>query len=131
MTEDWLPLERFRCQPDGGVEAEVRFKPDSPWFEGHFPGRPILPGMAFLALIRAMVLRAIQKQGHKARVTMFKKVKFKRIVRPGENLLIRLDCVPTATSARCRFEITASGRSACAGELQVELDPIVIPPKGD
>jgi predicted hotdog family 3-hydroxylacyl-ACP dehydratase len=34
----------------GGVEASVEVAAASPWFDGHFPGRPVLPAIAHLAL---------------------------------------------------------------------------------
>ena len=39
-------------QPDGGVVFEFRFPAGDPVFTGHFPGRPILPGVFQLEMAR-------------------------------------------------------------------------------
>jgi 3-hydroxymyristoyl/3-hydroxydecanoyl-(acyl carrier protein) dehydratase len=38
------------------VQAEFEIPPDSPLFEGHFPGKPILPGIAHLALVQRALI---------------------------------------------------------------------------
>ncbi|MCA1794198.1 MAG: hypothetical protein LC660_10090 [Desulfobacteraceae bacterium] len=60
-------LSRF---DNGEISAEFIFSKDLPLFSGHFPGRPILPGIAQIEMVkmaietireRPMTLQAIQK----------------------------------------------------------------------
>ena len=46
-------------QPAGGdrIVATARVPADSAWYDGHFPGNPILPGLALIALVEEAVLR--------------------------------------------------------------------------
>jgi 3-hydroxymyristoyl/3-hydroxydecanoyl-(acyl carrier protein) dehydratase len=53
---------------------------DGPWFEGHFPGRPILPGIAALALIvEALDGKPVQRIVH---------ARFRQVIGPGERLTL-------------------------------------------
>ena len=74
-----------------GEHGETLFEvpADSPFFEGHFDGAPVLPGVVQLWHV---ALREARRQhpdlGPLARVT---RVKFKRTIAPGETLAVRLD----------------------------------------
>ena len=74
---------------------------DEPFFQGHFPGRPIMPGVLILeamaqascvlAVSRADVSRrgsAAQQEGGLYLLTGVKEAKFKRPVVPGDQLLL-------------------------------------------
>jgi predicted hotdog family 3-hydroxylacyl-ACP dehydratase len=53
---------------------------DGPWFAGHFPGRPILPGIAVLALVaQALALGPIRRIAH---------ARFRSTLAPGETLTL-------------------------------------------
>lgn len=88
---------------------------DSHWFSGHFPGDPILPGIAQLE----MVLDAVCKlQRCPLRVTGVKKVRFKQIIRPETRMTItaapRKNEISTYT-----FGIHVNGEQASSGLLTV------------
>jgi 3-hydroxymyristoyl/3-hydroxydecanoyl-(acyl carrier protein) dehydratase len=60
------------------MNALLRVPDEGPHFEGHFPGRPILPGVALLALVAAALDRgAIRRIAH---------ARFRSVVGPGERL---------------------------------------------
>jgi 3-hydroxymyristoyl/3-hydroxydecanoyl-(acyl carrier protein) dehydratase len=52
-----------------------------PCYEGHFPGRPILPGVVLLELVIACVDRGAPRA--------IPNVKFQRALRPGETCSLR------------------------------------------
>lgn len=76
--------------PASGVEGwhlSVRIPEGSPLFAGHFPGHPILPGVAHLGL----VARALADwQGRKAALAGVRGWKLRQPVKPGETLEVRL-----------------------------------------
>jgi 3-hydroxyacyl-[acyl-carrier-protein] dehydratase len=63
----------------------LRFPPDHPALAGHFPQRPIVPGVMLLDA----ALHAVDPVGTHWHVSS---VKFHRPVRPDESM--RLDCIP-------------------------------------
>jgi 3-hydroxyacyl-[acyl-carrier-protein] dehydratase len=70
-----------RPGPNGATVLEFRFSPDDPMFAGHFPGRPLLPGV-FQPEMARMGAEAILKC--RLRVREVVKAKFLRPVLPAE-----------------------------------------------
>lgn len=73
--------------PDGTTIFEFRFGTDDPVFDGHFPGRPILPGVFQLELVRVaaeLVLNCTLA------VHEIRKAKFQRPILPGETVRLAL-----------------------------------------
>ncbi len=94
------------------MEAEA--VPGSPWFSGHFPDDPILPGIAQLA----MAFEAVKHlAGEDIKITGVKKVRFKQIIRPNDRLTIRVSPTQSDTYA---FRILLKGELACNGILSVK-----------
>ena len=112
MTDGWLPLSIGSRGPDGEVRAEAEVGAESPWFRGHFPGQPLLPGVALLALVSA-ALRA-GAPGEAIEVAGFKHVRFKQLVLPGQRVSIEARWV---SDGEVRFEAKAAGKLACRGTL--------------
>jgi predicted hotdog family 3-hydroxylacyl-ACP dehydratase len=91
----------------------VEIPPASPLFAGHFPGRPILPGIAHLALAE----RALRElTGQKVAITAVRVLKLRRPVSPGEALELRIDFPDTAGVSR--FEVRCNGEAASQGTVQ-------------
>ncbi len=88
--------------------------PDSPWFSGHFPDDPVLPGIAQIA----MAFEAVKHLGGKERkIFQVKKVRFKQIIRPGDKLTVRVSLRKNNTFS---FRIFLKGELACSGILTVK-----------
>jgi len=103
-------------QPDGGVVFEFRFPAGDPVFAGHFPGRPILPGVFQLEMARWAAGLAL---GHPLALREISKAKFQRPVLPDE--LVRVDLKLSekdgSIHARAGFSVGAQP----AGETQLLL----------
>ncbi len=114
----WLPeMDIAREGPDA-ASARVRVEPDWPWFDGHFPGRPLLPGLGMLALVSALAGRAFGPGPW--RVRRIDKCRFKGLVRPGEQLEIAVFAgTIEAERLPVRFELLREGEPVGAGRLQL------------
>lgn len=104
-------------------ETTVSFGPGHPAFAGHFPGRPIVPGVLLLdAAVHAaqQALRAAVPGDAVAPACEIGSAKFLSPVGPGETLTISLDT--TATGA-VRFEISSGSRKVATGTLVLSPTP--------
>ena len=102
----------FSAAPPVVVTAECAVLADSPWFSGHFPGNPILPGVAQLEMVMAALARVSGKNLYVARLG---RVKFKSVVCPGENL--RIEARAGAETGAFTFSIHADDREVCYGNM--------------
>ncbi len=100
---------------------------NEPHFQGHFPGRPIMPGVLIveaMAQVGGIVLSQIP--GVDGRLCVFAgidKVKFRRPVVPGDQLVITTELI---TIKRLRFGKMTSraevdGQLACEGTLMFSV----------
>jgi 3-hydroxymyristoyl/3-hydroxydecanoyl-(acyl carrier protein) dehydratase len=89
-------------QADGSHAFEFNFSADDPTFAGHFPNRPILPGIFQLEIIR---MSAEWILNCKLSVQEIAKAKFQRPILPGEilKLNLKLSEVENIISARGNF----------------------------
>ena len=108
-------------QPAPTIADQVSIPADSPWFKGHFPGDPMLPGIAQLHLVMDAI-RASLGQG--VRLVGLKRVRFKRVIRPEETIEIAADPVPDKPGM-IRFQLTIEGENACSGLM------LTGPPEGE
>lgn len=81
-----------------------------PAFAGHFPGRPVLPGVVLLG----WAMEAVAAAGGPAAPLRVTAAKFLHPVGPGAVLRIR--CEPEARGG-WRFQILAGDTLACTGNL--------------
>jgi len=85
-----------------------------PAFDDHFPGAPVLPGVVLLdETIRAIELA----DGGEPRRWRVASVKFLRVVRPGETLVLEQERLASGT---VRFTVLSAGQAVAAGALSLE-----------
>ena len=76
------------------IVARKVVAPDEPYFEGHFPGRPIMPGVLIMealaqtGLICMFALNLVER-GTEFFFAGIEKAKFRRPVVPGDSLQLR------------------------------------------
>ncbi len=70
------------------TEVPLRFTGEEHFFQGHFPGMPILPGVAQLGLATE---NAKKTYGFTGALKMAKKLKFVHIIEPGHDIVLSLE----------------------------------------
>lgn len=120
MIEPWHQLVVQRDASLEGLAAETRVAPDSPWFDGHFPGRPVLPGVAILSMVFEMVRRAALEQDRPVRISGMRRVRFRKPVRPDEQLFIEICRENAEREPGYLFRALVGGEVACTGLVSVE-----------
>jgi 3-hydroxymyristoyl/3-hydroxydecanoyl-(acyl carrier protein) dehydratase len=73
------------------AEIRINLAPDMIWFEGHFPGQPVLAG---IAQVHIATLWSERLWGWRPSGGSLSQVKFRRILKPGDVVLLRLQRVP-------------------------------------
>jgi 3-hydroxymyristoyl/3-hydroxydecanoyl-(acyl carrier protein) dehydratase len=104
-------------------ETTLHFGPDHPAFAGHFPDRPIVPGVLLLdAAVHAaqQALRAGVPGDAAAPACEIGSAKFLSPVEPGETLTLSLD---TTATGLVRFEISCGSRKVATGTLVLSPAP--------
>ncbi len=89
--------------------------PDHPAFAGHFPGQPLLPGVALLAEVLEAVLDEPALAALIGPAPRIGAAKFLAPVRPGAQLGITLDVGPRGV----RFEVREGERIVASGQFEV------------
>ncbi len=112
----WHSMTNPDCFNETQITCKAGAKPDSPWFSGHFPGDPILPGIAQIAMVFD-VIKQVHKESRK--ISEIRRVRFKQVIRPDDGLdLIITSCAEG--SGHYLFKIMVKGDLACSGTMIVE-----------
>jgi 3-hydroxyacyl-[acyl-carrier-protein] dehydratase len=107
--------------PDKGISAIKAVTINEPFFQGHFPGRPIMPGVLIVeALAQAAGVLAVEALGltGTGKLVYFMAIegaKFRAPVEPGVLLRLDVEFVQKRASV-CKF----AGRASVDGKLVAE-----------
>ncbi len=94
---------------------ELRIAAHHPAFPGHFPGRPLLPGVALLAEVLEAVLADPALAAAVGPAPRLAAAKFLAPVAPGATLSLRFETTPAAL----RFEISNGERRTASGHFEL------------
>jgi 3-hydroxyacyl-[acyl-carrier-protein] dehydratase len=99
---------------------------NEPFFQGHFPGNPIMPGVLIVeALAQTACVAALLDEANKGKLGVFAAIdsmKFKKLVTPGDTL--RLETEVTAFKlniAVINVKATVDGKLAAEGVIRCAL----------
>jgi UDP-3-O-[3-hydroxymyristoyl] N-acetylglucosamine deacetylase / 3-hydroxyacyl-[acyl-carrier-protein] dehydratase len=96
---------------------------NEPYFQGHYPGNPVLPGVLQIeAMAQAagiLMLRKISSEGKTALFMSCDKAKFRRAVRPGDQLMINVKLTKSRGNkiGVAEGECTVNGQVTSSAEL--------------
>jgi 3-hydroxyacyl-[acyl-carrier-protein] dehydratase len=85
------------------LKADLQAPLDHPCYEGHFPGRPVLPGVVLLELVGEAIGRGVPRA--------IGAVKFQRALHPGETFTVRWN----PAGARVAFHCERAGQAVAEG----------------
>jgi 3-hydroxyacyl-[acyl-carrier-protein] dehydratase len=84
--------EVLELEPRQRVVARRLVRAEDPWFAGHFPGRPVMPGVLIVeAMAQAGAVAVLVEEEYRGKIAFFAGIddcRFKRIVEPGDDLLL-------------------------------------------
>ncbi|MCI9028274.1 MAG: 3-hydroxyacyl-ACP dehydratase FabZ [Lawsonibacter sp.] len=123
----FLLVDRItECVPGEGAKGIKCVTANEPFFQGHFPGFKVMPGVLIIeALAQVGAVAILTEAGSEGRLALFggiKNARFKRQVRPGD--VLELSCQLTARKGPVGFgtaEARVEGKLACKAELTFAL----------
>ena len=95
---------------------------NEPYFAGHFPAKPVMPGVLMIeamAQVGACALLSDDKfKGRLAYLAGVDKIRFKRMAIPGDCLHITTELITVkGTIGKGQGKITVDGKLVCGGEF--------------
>jgi len=99
---------------------------NEPFFQGHFPGYPVMPGVLIVEAMAQVggiaVLSAEEYQGKLALFAGIDNVRFKRQVKPGDTLRIEVELHQIRHGIGLGSgSVTVDGELACRGDIMFAL----------
>ena len=120
MNTTWHVLKNLKVSSDTKeISAEAAVSPESLWFDGHFPGNPILPGIAQLALVSDALREFARSKGEDIAVVGISRVRFRQFIRPNDS--IQVSATPEKEDPSLfKFKVRVNGHLACNGIMATE-----------
>lgn len=102
---------------------------NEPYFQGHFPGHPVMPGVLQIeAMAQVASLLLLRRSGDARKLGLFMsadKVKFRRPVLPGDTIVIHVELTKARGSiGRAYCQCVVKGEVASEGELMFGFQDI-------
>ncbi len=121
--EPFLLLDRvIELEPGKRAVAEKDVRADDWWFKGHFPDRPIMPGVLIVeALAQTAAICAMAMPEYQGGLGVFAgidEIRFRRMVVPGDTLRCEIAMLKLHRAfGRARVTATVGGEVATEGEI--------------
>lgn len=102
FIEDWQPA-------DGSAQAILRINWGHPIFEGHFPGRPVVPGACLLQIVKELLSMAMDSE---LRLIRADQIKFISMIGPDEDETVWMNLTWGHSLPDTRLLVNAEGTHA-------------------
>ena len=119
--------EVLELEPGERVVALKRVREDEWYLRGHFPGRPVMPGVLIVeAMAQTGAVAVLSEEENRGRIALFAGIddtRFKRIVEPGDEL--QLECTLEQVRGpigKGRARATVDGQLAARGTLTFAVE---------
>ena len=114
--------EVVQLDPGERVVARKRVRDDEWYLSGHFPGRPIMPGVLIVeAMAQTGAVAVLADEANRGKLALFAgidDVRFKRIVEPGDELELTCELERVrGPIGRGKATATVDGELAARGTL--------------
>lgn len=108
------------------VVAKKNVTINEPFFQGHFPGYPVMPGVLIIeALAQAGAVVLLKKEENKGKIGFLAgidKCRFKRQVKPGDQLRLEVEITRLKGSiGKGKAIATVDGELACEAEIMFAI----------
>jgi len=106
----WHNLLTYACSDDV-IEGLFTIPSQSAWFEGHFPGNPVLPGISMLGMVQDLFI----KHDPYKKIIGFKRIRFRQVLHDDVSVNITITTSKDGTDNMYSFDILNNGNLICSG----------------
>jgi 3-hydroxyacyl-[acyl-carrier-protein] dehydratase len=129
--DPFLWIDEVTAESANRLTARKFVRPDLDVFRGHYPGQPVLPGVLLCeaamqagAVLIAREAADPQLTGRVPVATRINNVKFRQMVRPGDQLVIDVELTERLASAFfLKATVKVAGKTAAQLEFACTLAP--------
>lgn len=93
----FLLVDKILKQEENKIVGVKNVTINEPFFQGHFPGHPVMPGVLIIeAMAQVGGVLMFSKEENKGKIPLFAgidKARFKKLVRPGDQLKIKVEII--------------------------------------
>jgi 3-hydroxyacyl-[acyl-carrier-protein] dehydratase len=117
LEDKWNLLRDVNTGKSNEIEALAYVPMDSPWFSGHFPGEPILPGIALVHMAEQAILKNAEARNERIKLDTLRRIRFVQPVRPGETISINISGEKVGEEILFSFKATNKENIVCSGVI--------------
>ncbi len=111
----WHTLLSYSLGKDS-IFGQFTIPAESLWFDGHFPGEPVLPGISMLCMVQEL----IRKANPGIRITGLRRTRFRQVVHDNAFLNIKIEWEYQSNSRVVSFDITGNENLICSGFIETD-----------
>jgi len=121
----------LECDDEKRIVGIKNVTANEPYFQGHFPGNPVMPGVLQLEAMAQvggiLVIRILKARGEPLGTPFFmsiEKAKFRKVVRPGDQMRIEVE-ITAARPRTAKFQgrVLVDGSVVSEAELLCMIAP--------
>ena len=122
----FLMVDRVTRIEGNEITAEKNVTINEPFFQGHFPGHPVMPGVLQLeAMAQVAGILMLKKAGNAGKIAYFMaadKVKWRKPVQPGDVLQIDIELIKAGTKiGKAKAKCTVGKQIVSEAEITFAL----------
>lgn len=122
----FLLVDRILEIHDNSIIAVKNVSSSEPYFQGHFPTRPVMPGVLMIESLAqtggVLMLSKSENHGKMAYLASIENARFRKLVTPGDQLILRVDLVKLKSRiGLVKGVATVNGEVACSADIMFSL----------
>lgn len=119
VTDQWNLLIAVNRINADCLEASAEVPENSIWVQGHFPGEPIVPGIALINAVHEVIASDARNRGESVVISSLKRIRFTGPVRPGDKLSLSLTHDGGQGETSFQFKVAVGENVVCSGLMAV------------